>query len=456
MMIEAFISMLRFLSPRQDDDYADRCNYLYTPNLLLAFAVLISFKQFGGRPLEFKSAYAENLCWSESTYFVEPTVHVATLADEARYTPERKLSYYQWVPFALLLQAACFRFPSILWRLFSINSGLRIHEIVTRALDPANMEEATRQRNIEILSKHIAHALSFQKRRSRRNAFIYRPFKFLNTYLTSFVSMAYLVTKLLYAFNVVVQLYLLNKFLQTDRAGYQFFGYGVVKDLLSGIEWERSGFFPRVSICDFTVRQVANIQKYSVQCVLVIFILLWFWYLLLFVVTMLSLVYWLFVLICPCFGRWYISTNLELHESEAVDIRSKQDRKSVNKFVHEYLKQDGVFVLRMVTLHAGILFGTELVMHLYKIFAGIHEQKHAPPKTKPNHYVTNKEEYLRRRKHKKNTTLDPDEIVTTLLPEVISKRSSSSSSSSSSDSDRRSKSDQSDDLKKSKSDKSIV
>jgi hypothetical protein len=27
-------------------------HYLYTPNILLAFSVLISFKQFGGRPLE--------------------------------------------------------------------------------------------------------------------------------------------------------------------------------------------------------------------------------------------------------------------------------------------------------------------------------------------------------------------------------------------------------------------
>lgn len=51
-MIESLISMVRYLSPKQDDDATDRLHYLYTANVLLAFAVLISFKQFGGRPLE--------------------------------------------------------------------------------------------------------------------------------------------------------------------------------------------------------------------------------------------------------------------------------------------------------------------------------------------------------------------------------------------------------------------
>lgn len=51
-MIEAIIAMVRYLSPRNDDDAVDRLHYLYTPNILLAFAVLISFKQFGGRPIE--------------------------------------------------------------------------------------------------------------------------------------------------------------------------------------------------------------------------------------------------------------------------------------------------------------------------------------------------------------------------------------------------------------------
>uniref|UniRef100_A0A0K0CYT4 Innexin n=1 Tax=Angiostrongylus cantonensis TaxID=6313 RepID=A0A0K0CYT4_ANGCA len=52
MMIETFVSMARYLSSRHDDDWSDRLHYSITPNILLAFSVLISFKQFGGRPIE--------------------------------------------------------------------------------------------------------------------------------------------------------------------------------------------------------------------------------------------------------------------------------------------------------------------------------------------------------------------------------------------------------------------
>lgn len=67
--------------------------------------------------------YAENYCWSQDTYYVQDDVHVANIPEEERYSPERKLSYYKWVPFFLLLQAAFFRFPSILWNYLSLNSG---------------------------------------------------------------------------------------------------------------------------------------------------------------------------------------------------------------------------------------------------------------------------------------------------------------------------------------------
>ncbi|KAF8385650.1 hypothetical protein PRIPAC_74792 [Pristionchus pacificus] len=132
VMIETFLGMAKYLSPRNDDDWSDRMHYLYTPNILLAFSVLISWKQFGGRPMECMfpnkfpgswEQYAENYCWSENTYFVEKTVDVELMSEEQRTSRDRQLSYYQWVPFFLLLQAAFFRAPSLLWKYFSNHSG---------------------------------------------------------------------------------------------------------------------------------------------------------------------------------------------------------------------------------------------------------------------------------------------------------------------------------------------
>ncbi|CAG9538774.1 unnamed protein product [Cercopithifilaria johnstoni] len=386
MMIESLISMVRYLSPKEDDDATDRLHYLYTSNILLAFAVLISFKQFGGRPLEcmFPSKfpgsweqYAENYCWSRDTYYVQPDVHVAALKEDERYTPERQLSYYKWVPFFLLLQAACFRMPSIFWNYLSFSSGIRIHEIVEKAMDPSNIDENIRSQNIETLTHHMQNALKFHRRISKRKIEVHKQLKFLNVrYTAFFISLMYLITKTLYLANAALQLCILNKFLRTDAN--RWYGYDVIRDIINGTEWTTSGYFPRVSVCDFMVRQMGNIQRYSVQCVLIInmfnekiFVFLWFWYLFLVLCTVLSLFYWLIVLTCPCFGRWFISRSLELSEMKFdPDTKAKE----VDRFVRSYLRCDGLFVLRMVEIHAGILFGTDLIQSLWNAFYEVEEK----------------------------------------------------------------------------------
>lgn len=128
------------------------------------------------------------------------------------------------------------------------------------------------------------------------------------------------------------------------------------------------------------------------------------------------------------------------------DALAEQD-KQVKRFVNEYLKQDGVFVLRMVSMHAGILFGTELVAHLFRIFQGVQEE--LPQPKVENHYESNTADYLRNRKKNKELEPDFDDLATgPFLSERRSRKSSRSSSSSNSDAKRKSLPDDDEDEKR--------
>lgn len=102
----------------------------FTCNLLLGLAILLSYKQFGGRPIEcmtplgFSSAwnqYTENYCFSSETYYVpfKETIESKTIEEKR----SKHISYYQWMSFFLLFQAACFKVPTLIWKYFSCQSG---------------------------------------------------------------------------------------------------------------------------------------------------------------------------------------------------------------------------------------------------------------------------------------------------------------------------------------------
>ena len=65
------------------------------------------------------------------------------------------------------------------------------------------------------------------------------------------------------------------------------------------LDWPMSDRFPRVTLCDFHIRQQTNVHRYTVQCVLPInlfnekvFLLIWLWLTFVGVATVLDIVYW--------------------------------------------------------------------------------------------------------------------------------------------------------------------
>ena len=67
----------------------------------------------------------------------------------------------------------------------------------------------------------------------------------------------YLFVKLLYCINVVAQFFLLNAFLSME---YNVFGFEVLDRIRKGMDISYSVRFPRVTLCDFLIRQMTNVQ----------------------------------------------------------------------------------------------------------------------------------------------------------------------------------------------------
>ncbi len=140
----------------------------------------------------------------------------------------------------------------------------------------------------------------------------------------------------------------------------------------SGRGWKESGNFPRVTVCDLDVRVLGNIQRHTVQCVLVInifiekiFIFLWMWYTLLTITTIISLFDWLGSAVIRSRRYEFVSRNLEIADVE-FDRDTYKDE--LEKFVREWIKIDGVFVLRMITIHNGTMFTMELIQTMWLQF----------------------------------------------------------------------------------------
>lgn len=229
-----------------------------------------------------------------------------------------------------------------------------------------------RQSHLSAIVNHLASYLSFQQRKDQAvppHSSKVIPRGHQPRHRGYFITLLYSVTKCFYTSNSLVLLFILNFFLRTD---YQLFGVQMLTDLLNGRQWEESGHFPRVTLCDLTIREVGQTHRHTVQCVLVInlfsekiFIFLWFYFAIL---ALVNLVDTTMVLNtshrrsqCEEFlARYFLPLLCDTHYSGSPQLRS---------FFDEYLRWDGIFVLRRIESRAGELVCSEVVRLLYERYA---------------------------------------------------------------------------------------
>ncbi|KAK4475006.1 hypothetical protein MN116_002105, partial [Schistosoma mekongi] len=197
----------------------------------------------------------------------------------------------------------------------------------------------------------------------------------------NFLVVLYFFTKFLYLTNIIGQLFMMEKFVGNDST---FYGFRVLYDLLKGREWFHSGNFPRVTFCDFEAKKLGKNHKYTLQCVLPlnmflekIYIFLWFWHCMVGIITLSSFIIWFYRMGSSKCRIKFIRKYLKI-----MSVMRDTDKAATSKFVENYLRSDGVFLIRLISINVGDLMAGDLTCELWHIYRhkrlheSIEEQKY--------------------------------------------------------------------------------
>lgn len=367
---------------RFDEDGVDRLNHKYSTIVFCILAIVVTTNQYVGEiikcwaPAQFPESWVEytnSICWISNTYYI-PMSELNIIK-----APRKEIVYYQWVPLVLFLQAFMFYLPSVHWSVLNKSIGMDINKIVQTLRQLEHINPDSRDKVTRFLIKHVDRSLGYT-REIRSGPFVRFKQKmadcgcFCGKRYGNFLITVYLITKILYLGDSVMQLYMLNHFLGTD---YIFYGVDVLRDLSMTGDYRESKRFPRVTLCDFLVRSMARNQPHTVQCTLPvnlfnekIFIFVWFWLVMMVFLNFMSLIYWLWIAFTTN-RRSYIKTYLKVFGK----YTRHNDHMRLNVFSNTYLRQDGHFLLRMIGKNTNEVIVSELITALWDTFCKTYDKK---------------------------------------------------------------------------------
>lgn len=178
----------------------------------------------------------------------------------------------------------------------------------------------------------------------------------------------YIFIKLLYIFNVIFQMVFLQYFLSYHESNYFRDGFNAFERFLSsGFTLPESQLFPRMTLCDFQVRELGERHFYTVECILTInifiekmYFFLWIWFGVLLLLTIIDALRLLYRIFFRHSRNVFINENLELIMTR--DIRKEAE------FAHfaRSFPIDNLFTLRMIAANASPLVVAEILHELFQ------------------------------------------------------------------------------------------
>lgn len=280
------------------DNTIFRLHYKLTVSTLMAFSLIVTSKQYIGDPISCLLAddskmsikFVETYCWINSTFTTikRPTtkpsiIGVDSIAKgvDANYKegdPIDYQRYYQWVCFVLFFQAMLFYIPRFMWKMWE---GGRIEQLVGELNKPIITDVGSKNEQKRIIVRY------FTTNTNNSNAYAFR---FVFCELLNFI-------------NVVGQIYFMDYFLDGE-----FWSYGLhILYKTNSRADAMAKIFPKFTKCTiYTFGQSGSPQIRDSYCLLPInvanekiYICLWFWFVILSILSAFQLLFRTTVLVFP-------------------------------------------------------------------------------------------------------------------------------------------------------------
>ncbi|OAF70349.1 hypothetical protein A3Q56_01877 [Intoshia linei] len=367
------------IKPKRFDDVIDRLNHYYTLIILIAFAFTVTMHSYVGKPIvcwapkHFTGShikYSNSFCWVRNTYFLNFLDAVPK-----RGEPRDYILYYQWMPFVFMAQALLFHLPNLFWRNLNSKAGVDCDDILQNTytfVKQRDYEKSEKYRNLIITQTD--RFLTKSKKIDVNKGFVERFRQFVLSPINPFSSKSYghylftiyMMTKCLYIINIVAQLFVLNQLFSNK---YNLFGLDMFNAMISNDESGvfNNSTFPRVTMCDLKIRRLGNVQDYTLQCVLPVnlytekmYAFLYFWFLMVSVINIINLFVWLAVGFSKNDKRNYIKNHL--HDG------SIKNNTFLDQFIFDYLRLDGILLLKLIGHNTSSLTVNILIIGLWKKF----------------------------------------------------------------------------------------
>ncbi|UJR09573.1 hypothetical protein I4U23_013808 [Adineta vaga] len=362
-----------------DDLLVDRLHNRYTVAILICFCIAISTYDYIGDPLrcwvpaQFTDNYEDYtnlLCYIQNTYHISRNESVPNDVNKRR---QQTLKYYQWMHFILLLQALFFSLPRFFWQAFNNRIGLSIGNLVDASIQSETFESKTdRYAVIQYISDCLQRYEEYiNPSKYAKSSYFKHLFDqcrlFCQARTGASLTCFYMFIKLLYIFNLIIQIYFLQHFLSYSDVSYFQYGFSVFHRLISGYTLPESRLFPRITLCDFHIRELGEQHMYTVECLLVIniflekmYFLLWIWFGLLLMITIIDFIRFIYRMFIQHSREVFIRENLEL----LLDYRVN-DSRYIGNFIR-YFPIDNLFTLRILSSNSSSMIVAEILQELFQ------------------------------------------------------------------------------------------